>query len=192
MGGEVMIEQVKTTDFMRDLSESHKKTLHPFVGQTITKLCERLQIINPVWRIGSVSEDKEGADIVLCGTHNGKYKELKIDLKITDKPSYKRIPVEWQRGLGQIATPWAISGKSSIILWINTALKRASFVSGTNLARELTASPHGNLTRNMLTTGFDYRGKSVCNGQTFETKCRIVNKDVFDHWAKALGIGGGL
>jgi hypothetical protein len=181
-----MNEQTTTHEFNHDLNnERNTRNIHaPFILETLKRFCSANGLTYEHSRNGSKAEDRLGADILL------KVKEkpipLKVDLKTSNSDVW-RVAVEWRYGRNQQQMPWAISGKSDLIIWLNPKHEHFYYADAKKLAqriKDLTDSERKHLILN------EKRFENRAGGSQFETVCNLMPPSYFVDFV--AGFGGVL
>lgn len=182
-----MLDQI--CNYQKDLHDSIKAQRHPFIGEAIASLAKKSGLTLTHFRDGTPAEDKAGGDVI---AHFEETKSpLIVDLKLSTNPSSKRATLEFERGRGQLATPWSIDGKKGdIILWVHTSERVAYFALRQRLANAI-LNPIAE-TKAFLASGQRIIKTSSTPSSTFESVCHLYHRPTFISWLEQNGIGGGL
>lgn len=184
-----MLDQVHYSQFDDDLKASLNNQLHPFVGESIAKLIKALKLKSSGWVYGDEAQDRAGADVVIF-RHDSK-KTLSVDLKLMTTDKAKRIALEWEKGENQKATPWAVSEKSDVVLWVHTQQRWAYYAIKSRLREKLL--DQSLFTQTMLSRAFINESRTrLASGETFKTKCHLIDRPSFEFWLNDENIGGAL
>jgi hypothetical protein len=182
-----MLDQV--TDYQHDLVESIKAQRHSFVAEAIASLAKKSGLTLTHFRNGTASEDKMGGDIVAHFAET--QSPLLIDLKLSTNPANKRATLEFERGHGQLGTPWSVDGsKGNVILWAHTSERVAYFALRKRLADAiLNPTPE---TKAFLASGQRIVKTTSAPYGVFESVCHLYDRPTFINWLKVSKIGSEL
>lgn len=175
--------------YQTDLDESIKLQRHPFVGVAIQKLATALGLNLISYRNGTPAEDRLGGDVI-CH-FSDRLAPLFVDLKLAKTPKAKRASLEFERGINQKATPWALDdSKGDIVLWVHPHEQFAYFALRKPLA-DLISNPD-DMTLAFLTSGQRFSHWTQSDNQRFQTHIHLYDRKPFITWLSINGIGGGL
>lgn len=182
-----MVDQ--SLSYQADLDESIKLQRHPFVGVAVKKLAQSLGLNLVSYRDGTSQEDKQGGDVI-CH-FSDRLAPLFVDLKLAKTPKAKRASLEWERGINQRGTPWALDGsKGDIILWVHPHEQFAYFALRKPLA-DLISNPD-DVTLAFLTSGQKFSHWTQSGDQRFQTHIHLYERKLFITWLLINSIGGEL
>lgn len=182
-----MIDQ---TDYEQCLSESVKAQRHPYIGEALKAMCERLGLTLVSFRNGTSDEDKQGGDVMIRVKE--RTRELYVDLKLSNGAKAQRIAIEHRQGINQMCTPWSVdtTKKTDLVLWLNTSEKWAVYARKKAFTDFLLSLDDD--TEAMLSSGFEVVKRTDTRMARFETKCTLVNRDAFAQWLALKSVGGVL
>jgi hypothetical protein len=182
-----MLDQI--CNYQRDLAESIKAQRHPFIGEAIGILSKKSGLTLTHFRNGTSSEDKMGGDVIAYFAET--QSPLYIDLKLTTNANSKRAVLEFERGHGQLGTPWSVDGsKGDIVLWVHTEERIAYFGLRRRLSNAITDP--ATETKAFLASGQRIVKTTSAPYGVFESVCHLYDRPTFINWLKQNGIGGAL
>ncbi len=182
-----MIDQ---TDYGQCLSESVKAQRHPYIGEALKAMCERLGLTLVSYRNGTADEDKQGGDVMIRVEE--RTRELYVDLKLSNGAKAQRIAIEHRHGINQMCTPWSVdtTKKTDLILWVNLSEKWAVCARKKPFTDFLLSLDDD--TEVMLSSGFEVVKQTDAPMGRFQTKCTLIERDVFTQWLESKSIGSAL
>lgn len=182
-----MVDQ--SLSYQADLDESIKLQRHHFIGIAIQKLAQALGLNLIGYRNGTPAEDRLGGDVI-CH-FSDRLAPLFVDLKLAKTPKAKRASLEFERGINQKATPWALNGsKGDIVLWVHPHEQRAYFAHRKRLADAINGPD--DITLAFLTSGQKFSHWTQSGNQHFQTHIHLFERKPFIDWLLANKLGGNL
>lgn len=162
--------------------ERNIRTMHDaLILEALKKVCAANEWTFEHSRNSNEQEDKAGADLLLKVREQ--LQPLKVDLKLSYADVW-RVPIEWRVGANQHGKPWAIAGKSDLILWVNPKHDHAYWANGKALALRLLNLT--DLERDYLISS-ELKQVTKLKDSTFETLVNLLPPSYFVHFVKGFG-----